>query len=111
MARKPRRLSDPAVSILARFVAAPTDELYGFQLINEAGIPSGTLYPALRMLSERRGYLTCRWEAIDPADEKRPRRRLYRLDGKRAEAARREVAEHAERKYGRPSRNWRPQIS
>jgi PadR family transcriptional regulator PadR len=90
-------LSAPAAVILRRFVEAPNDELYGFQIIRETGIPSSTLYPALRLLYEDRGFLTSRYEKIDPAAEGRPPRRLYRLDidaAGKAEAALREHEHH-----------------
>jgi PadR family transcriptional regulator, regulatory protein PadR len=100
MSRKPRVLSDPAAMILRRFVDDPDAELHGFQIIRETGIPSSTLYPALRSLSEDRGYLTSRHELLDPSIERRPARRLYRLDLNPAAAltAREALAEHAEHK-------------
>jgi DNA-binding PadR family transcriptional regulator len=53
--------------------------------MEETGLPSGTLYPILRRLTER-GLLSSTWEA--PVVEGRPARHLYRLtaDG-RATAA------------------------
>ena len=41
-------------------------------------LSSGTLYPILFRL-ERAGWLSSRWEEIDPKAEGRPRRRFYRL--------------------------------
>jgi PadR family transcriptional regulator, regulatory protein PadR len=38
----------------------------------------GTAYPILLRL-ENEGWVTSRWEDIDPHVEKRPRRRYYRL--------------------------------
>jgi len=96
MSRKPRVLSPPAAQILQRFVRAPDDELYGFEIIKETGIPSSTLYPALRLLAEERGFLSSRWEAIDPVKEGRPPRRLYRLNGQARRAAVEALHEHAE---------------
>src|SRR4051812_7503395 len=96
MSRKPRVLSTPAATILRRFVADPDAELHGFEIIRETGIPSSTLYPALRLLAEDRGYLTSRHEQIDPSVDRRPARHLYRLDPATALAAREALAEHAE---------------
>jgi PadR family transcriptional regulator, regulatory protein PadR len=87
-----RVLSPPAAVVLRRFVDAPEDELHGFRIIKETGIPPGTLYPVLRLLGERRGYLRWRWEDIDPRVEKRPPRRFYRLDGDAELLARQELA-------------------
>lgn len=96
MSRKQRVLSPEAAEILRRFVNAPADELYGFEIIKETGINSSTLYPALRLLAEDRGLLTSRWEHIDPVMEGRPARRLYRLAGHAARDAQTALREHAE---------------
>lgn len=103
MSRKPRVLSQAAATILRRFLGSPEDELYGFEIIRETGIPSSTLYPALRLLAEDRLYLTARWEEIDPVAAGRPPRRLYRLEGAAAPAVRAALAERAEHEGRRPS--------
>ena len=52
---------------------------YGFDVMDATGLPSGTVYPALRRLKEL-GYVSSRWEAQAVADEaKRPRRRYYEI--------------------------------
>ena len=52
---------------------------YGFDIMEECGLPSGTVYPALRRL-ERAGYLRSGWEKASEARAAgRPRRRSYRL--------------------------------
>jgi PadR family transcriptional regulator PadR len=57
---------------------------YGFDIMDATGLPSGTVYPALRRL-EARGCLRSRWEAAEAALEaKRPRRRVYELTGEGA---------------------------
>jgi PadR family transcriptional regulator len=59
---------------------------YGFEIVDETGLPSGTVYPALSAL-ERRGYATARWESDRQArSEARPRRRYYRLTAAGAKA-------------------------
>jgi DNA-binding PadR family transcriptional regulator len=52
---------------------------YGFDVMEACGLPSGTVYPALRRL-EKAGFLKSRWEdaALAHADG-RPRRRTYAL--------------------------------
>lgn len=72
------RLSFQTLKVLGAFLENPTAELSGADLHKESGIASGTLYPILLRL-ESAGWFTSRWEAIDPAREGRPRRRLYRL--------------------------------
>lgn len=106
MSRKQRVLSQPAAAILRRFLDAPDDELHGFQIIRETGIPSGTLYPALRTLAEQRGLLTSRREDVNELASSRPPRRLYKLKGTaeaRAEA-RDALAEYAAHNASRPRR-------
>ncbi len=58
---------------------------YGFDLVEQTGLTSGTVYPALERL-EGLGFARSRWE--DPAiarEEKRPPRRYFEItaDGKR----------------------------
>lgn len=96
MSRKKRVLSAPAAEVLQRFVQEPTEEFYGFQIIRETGIKSGTLYPALRALAEEREFLIWRWEDVDPTLEERPPRRLYRLNGHSAGKAKEALAERDE---------------
>ncbi len=48
---------------------------------------TGTIYPILARL-EAAGWVVSDWEAIDPAEEGRPRRRLYYLTGAGALQAR-----------------------
>jgi DNA-binding PadR family transcriptional regulator len=51
---------------------------YGFDIMDVTGLPSGTVYPALRRL-ERDGLVAGKWEdeSIAVAEE-RPARRYYR---------------------------------
>jgi PadR family transcriptional regulator PadR len=52
---------------------------HGFDIIDATGLPSGTVYPALRRL-EGAGCLSSRWEARDTAAaEGRPPRCYYEL--------------------------------
>lgn len=52
---------------------------YGFDIMDATGLPSGTVYPALRRLESLR-YVTAKWEDSDVArQEKRPRRRYYQV--------------------------------
>jgi DNA-binding transcriptional ArsR family regulator len=61
---------------------------FGFEIMEVTGLPSGTVYPALRRL-ERDGMVSSNWEAEDEAlKEQRPARRYYELTkmGKEAES-------------------------
>ena len=83
------KLSHTAAMILQAIDAGC---LYGFSIMESLGLPSGTVYPALRRL-ERDRLIHAAWESQRIADaEMRPPRKYYRLTtaGKGAlEAARR----------------------
>lgn len=71
-----RSLSFAAVTVLH---AVARGRPYGFEIIDDTGLPSGTVYPALSRL-ERDGYLKSGWEDAATAHaEKRPPRRYYRV--------------------------------
>lgn len=71
-----RRLSLTAVTVLH---AVTSGFEYGFDIIDQTGLPSGSVYPALSRL-ERDGFLRSAWEDVKTArDEKRPPRRYYRI--------------------------------
>jgi len=62
---------------------------YGFQVMEGAGLPSGTVYPALRKLEKAR-LIRSQWEhAAVARSEQRPARRYYQVtsDGEAALAA------------------------
>ena len=84
MATEPK-LSHTAAMILAAIDAGSG---YGFSVMETTGLPSGTVYPALRRL-ERDGLVSSSWEAEEAAvKEQRPARRYYELTkvGKEAES-------------------------
>jgi DNA-binding PadR family transcriptional regulator len=59
---------------------------YGFDIMDITGLPSGTVYPALRRLEET-GFVDSKWEKAGIAQrEQRPPRKYYELtpDGKGA---------------------------
>ena len=62
---------------------------FGFEIMEATGLPSGTVYPALRRL-ERDELVSSSWEAEAKAlEQQRPARRYYELtrNGWAAEAA------------------------
>ena len=70
-----RHLSVAALTVL-HAVAQGTG--HGFDVIDETGLPGGTVYPALARL-ERDGCVTSSWERVEVARaEGRPPRRYYR---------------------------------
>ena len=71
-----RHLSYASVLILQAIAAGVR---HGFDIIDTAGLPSGTVYPALGKL-EAAGLVQSRWEDARTAQrEKRPTRRYYEL--------------------------------
>lgn len=53
--------------------------VYGFSIMERTGLPSGTVYPALRRL-ERDALIRSAWEKQSIADrELRPPRRYYKI--------------------------------
>ena len=71
-----RRLSVTVVSVLH---AIADGYQYGFDVIDQTGLPSGTVYPALSRL-ERDGLVKSAWENEQDAHaEGRPARRYYKL--------------------------------
>ncbi len=98
------RMTTSVLKVVAALLAEADSERYGLQLMQDTGLPSGTLYPILVRL-ERAGWVASRWEEVDPAAEGRPTRRYYRLTGEGAVEARREVAlmrHQMSRATGRP---------
>jgi PadR family transcriptional regulator len=88
------RFSAQTLSVLAALVADPDDWLHGYLIAKQTGLASGTLYPILIRLAERR-LIEARWEDEQPAG--RPRRHLYRLTGEGLGVARTALAQ-ADRK-------------
>lgn len=70
------KLSHTAAMILQAINAG---FVYGFSIMEMTGLPSGTVYPAMRRL-ERDGLIRSQWERQSIADaEQRPARKYYKL--------------------------------
>jgi len=70
------KLSHTAAMILQAIGAG---YVYGFSVMEVSGLPSGTVYPALRRL-ERDDLIRSNWEKQSIADaEQRPPRKYYKL--------------------------------
>jgi len=86
----------PALSYAALFVlqAVARGHRFGFDIMDVTGLPSGTVYPALRRL-ETAALVASDWEDDKKARrQQRPRRRYYEL----TPAGRRQLA-HAEARF------------
>ncbi|HEX3660638.1 MAG TPA: helix-turn-helix transcriptional regulator [Acidobacteriaceae bacterium] len=70
------KLSHTAAMILQAIHAG---HVYGFSIMEVTGLPSGTVYPALRRL-ERDSLIASKWEQQSIADaQQRPPRKYYRV--------------------------------
>src|SRR3954447_25010979 len=70
------KLSHTAALILGAIAAG---DGYGFSVMELTGLPSGTVYPALRRL-ERDDLIRSQWEKQSIADkEQRPPRKYYKV--------------------------------
>lgn len=85
------RMTLATQQVLRVLLEHPTHELYGLQISEDAGLPTGTIHPILARL-EGMGWLESRWEEVDPSRAGRPRRRYYRLSPDGAEKARHALA-------------------
>ena len=80
------------IAVLQAMLEAPTHAHYGLQLAGKTHLLTGTIYPILARL-EKAGWVSSTWEARDPSELERPRRRLYMLTGSGAQAARAALAD------------------
>jgi DNA-binding PadR family transcriptional regulator len=70
------KLSHTAAMILQ---AVDAGFVYGFSIMEMTGLPSGTVYPAMRRL-EQDDLIRSQWEKQSIADaEQRPQRKYYKL--------------------------------
>ena len=80
MARETKS-SDAKLSHTAALILHALDAgfVYGFSIMEMTGLPSGTVYPAMRRL-ERDELIYSHWERQSIADaEQRPQRKYYKL--------------------------------
>jgi DNA-binding PadR family transcriptional regulator len=69
------RLSPQTLQVLDAFLADPQAWQYGYDISRNTGLKSGTLYPILMRIAERK-LLETAWETVEPG---RPPRHMYRL--------------------------------
>lgn len=79
-------------ALLLTLMQAPTQWRYGYDLSQETGLKSGTLYPILLRLSDQ-GLLESKW--VEAEEKGRPPRHAYRLSPEGAALARSMAAEEA----------------
>jgi PadR family transcriptional regulator, regulatory protein PadR len=95
----------PTQRVLRLLLEDPTRDLYGVEIGDGAGLPSGTVHPILARL-EAMDWVDSRWEEVDPTVAGRPARRYYRLTAEGVDAARLALAGAYQGKrghrFGRP---------
>jgi DNA-binding PadR family transcriptional regulator len=64
--------------VLLLMLQEPSRSYYGLEIIRDAGLKGGTLYPILARLEDAE-WVTSEWESMDPAAEGRRPRRYYTL--------------------------------
>jgi len=69
------RLSPQTLVVLDAFLDTPQDWKYGYDISRNTGLKSGTLYPILMRLADRK-LLETSWDSGEPG---KPPRHLYRL--------------------------------
>jgi DNA-binding PadR family transcriptional regulator len=96
------RLSRQTVLVLSSLRQTNSEWRYGYDISRETGLKSGTLYPILMRLTQRK-WLHTRWEHTEPG---RPPRHMYRLSAEGARAAREFLREAEARGFSlRPAAN------
>lgn len=78
-----KRVTYPTACVLQ---ALANGKVFGLEIVEYTGLPSGTVYPILRRL-ERSRLVRSKWETpAEASGNRRPRRRNYQLTatGKRA---------------------------
>lgn len=72
---------DPRLTHITALILQAIDSgfIYGFSIMEMTGLPSGTVYPAMRRM-EKDQLIRSRWERQAIADlEQRPARKYYQL--------------------------------
>lgn len=89
--------SAQTMELLTALLSQRAQWLHGYDLSEQTGLPSGTLYPILMRLSDR-GMVESKWEPSP--HQGRPPRKLYRLTAEGAAYAK----EHVQPRRAK----WRP---
>jgi DNA-binding PadR family transcriptional regulator len=84
-----RKASSQTLKLIAALLEQPRQWRHGYDLAQDTGLQSGTLYPILMRLSDR-GLLDSKWQ--EPAERGRPPRHLYRLTSSGLAYARDQIA-------------------
>lgn len=94
------RVSPQTLKVLEVFLEEPREWRYGYDISRVTGLKSGSLYPILMRLADRR-LLETEWETIEVG---KPPRHMYRLTPDGLQLAR-------EQRQGRPLNARRTELS
>jgi PadR family transcriptional regulator PadR len=94
--------SAQTISVLRALAADPAQWRYGYDLVTEVHLKSGSLYPILVRLADR-GLLETSWQ---PGAGSRPPRHLYRLTPSGREFVAALTAARAGRTVPHPRSRW-----
>ena len=95
------KLSPQTLLILEVFLDQPAEWKYGYDLSRLTGLKSGTLYPILMRLADRK-LLDTSWEASEPG---KPPRHMYRFTPEGMQFAREQRHARASGPVGLPVLN------
>ncbi|MEV2277837.1 helix-turn-helix transcriptional regulator [Nocardiopsis sp. NPDC049922] len=90
------KITVSVAAVLRAFLEDTGRHRFGYDLMKDTSLKSGTLYPILARL-QKAGWIESEWEDIDEKAEGRPARRFYQLNPDGAAAARVALAELHER--------------
>ena len=93
------RLSPQTLQVLDAFLHSPTGWKYGYDISRNTGLKSGTLYPILMRLAERK-LLATRWET---AEAGKPPRHMYKLTADGVAYAREHAPARVKHRMARPA--------
>lgn len=85
-----RSLSFQTKKVLYALLQAGVQGAHGYEIIQDVGIKSGTLYPILIRLTDQ-GFMDAEWQ--EPEVSGRPPRQVYRLTVSGIELAKRNLPE------------------
>jgi len=101
------KLSPQTLLVLEAFLDHPADWKYGYDLSRSTGLKSGTLYPILMRMADRK-LLETEWEITDPSNLDKlgkPPRHMYRFTPEGMQFARERRALRATGRVGLPVLN------
>jgi DNA-binding PadR family transcriptional regulator len=93
------RLTRQTVQVLDAFLEDPEEWRYGYDISRNTGLKSGTLYPILMRLAERK-LLETSWETTEAG---KPPRHIYRLTPDGLRSAREHIRSYSIRHGWQPA--------